>query len=293
MKLKLLIIATILMVVSCKKEEKTSISGFKYTIANDAPGENVKEGDYVYFRYLVKVNDSIVFNSVSQSPDIKFKVPKQEKKELKNAQPIVDVLHYMSKGDSLIVSQLIDDDIRKQIGIPSAKELKFHIVLNDIKTQEAYDADMKKEQEAINAKRAESAAMLPKIQELLKKTLADFKSGANKSQVITTGSGLKYVVHETGTGAKAQLGQVVSVQYYGTLMDGTMFDNSFERGQDIQFPLGQGQVIKGWEEAFGLLPVGTKATLIIPAELGYGATASGPIPANSVLAFYVEVVGVN
>ncbi|NOT37924.1 MAG: FKBP-type peptidyl-prolyl cis-trans isomerase [Saprospiraceae bacterium] len=144
----------------------------------------------------------------------------------------------------------------------------------------------------MEAKRAESAALLPAIQESIKKTIADYKSGANKSQIITTASGLKYIVHETGTGPKPQVGQVVSTKYYGTLMDGKMFDNSFERGQDLQFPLGQGQVIKGWDEGFALLPVGSKATFLIPSELGYGAAGSPPvIPANSELLFYVELVG--
>ncbi|MCC6815919.1 MAG: FKBP-type peptidyl-prolyl cis-trans isomerase [Saprospiraceae bacterium] len=293
MKFQLTILALFIMLVSCKKKESTTLSGFKYSIINDEAGANLKEGDYVYFRYIVKVNDSLVFNSSSQSSDIKFKLPKQEKKELKNAQPIVEVFYYLSKGDSAIVMQTIDDEIRKQIGIPDAKELVFHVVVTDIKDQAGYEADMKVEQEAINSKRAAGAAAVASIQENVKKTLADYKSGSNKSQIITTASGLKYIVHETGTGPKAQPGQVVSANYYGTLMDGTMFDNSFERGQDFQFPLGQGQVIKGWDEAFGLLPVGSKATLFIPSELGYGAAGSPPaIPENAELLFYVELLGV-
>ncbi len=293
MKLHLIIFVLFISIVACKKQEQLTMSGFKYSIINDQPGTNVKEGDYVYFRYIVMVNDSMVFNSQSQSPDIKFKLPKQEKKELKNAQPIVDAFYYLSKGDSAVVYQTIDEETRKQIGIPTANELKFCITLIDVKDQTAYEADMKVEQDAITAKRSAAAALLPQIQEMVKKNIADYKSGANKANLITTKSGLKYIVHETGTGPTASLGQIVSANYYGALLDGKMFDNSFERGQEIQFPLGQGQVIPGWDEAFGLLPVGSKATLFIPAELAYGAAGSPPaIPANSELLFYVEVGGV-
>ncbi|MEP7195624.1 MAG: FKBP-type peptidyl-prolyl cis-trans isomerase [Saprospiraceae bacterium] len=295
MKTKMLFIISSMLVclVACKTvSEKTSLSGFKYSILNDQAGDVAKEGDYVYFRYLVKVKDSLVFNSQSQSPVIKFKLPKQEKKELKNAQPVVEILYCLSKGDSGVIRQPIDDEIRKQIGIPDAKELAFFVTLTDIKDETAYQGDMKVEQDAVNAKVAESSALLPAIESQLKATLADYKSGKNKAQIITTASGLKYIVHETGKGEKAQAGQVVSVNYYGTLMDGTMFDNSFQRGQEFQFPIGQGQVIKGWDEGVALLPVGSKATLFIPFALGYGEAGSPPaIPAKADLAFYIEVNG--
>lgn len=296
MKIKIVLFLGLLALItySCKKaSEQTSLSGFKYTILNDQEGPLAKEGDYVYFRYTVKVKDSLVFNSQSQNPDIKFKLPKPEKKDPKNAQPIVELLYCLSKGDSAVIRQSIDDEVRKQIGIPDAQELVFYVTLTDVKDQAGYEADAKLEQEAMNAKLDAAKALLPPIQEQMKNTLADYKSGKNKSQVITTASGLKYIVHQTGTGAKAQTGQVVSVNYYGALMDGTMFDNSFERGQELQFPVGQQQVIAGWDEAFTLLPVGSKATLIIPYALAYGEAGNPPaIPAKADLAFYVELISI-
>lgn len=124
-------------------------------------------------------------------------------------------------------------------------------------------------------------------------TIEDFKSGKNKDQVITTASGLKYIVHTTGSGEKPEIGKLVSVNYYGSLMDGTRFDDSWSRGQEFSFPIGQGQVIKGWDEGVSLLPIGSKATFFIPYALAYGEAGSPPtIPAKSDLVFYVELNGV-
>jgi peptidylprolyl isomerase len=107
----------------------------------------------------------------------------------------------------------------------------------------------------------------------------------------TTPSGLKYIRMQEGKGDTPKAGANVSVHYTGYLMNGTKFDSSVDRGQPIQFPLGQGAVIKGWDEGIAMMKVGEKGKLIIPAELGYGAAGSGSlIPPNSVLVFDVELV---
>jgi peptidylprolyl isomerase len=109
---------------------------------------------------------------------------------------------------------------------------------------------------------------------------------------ITTPSGLKYVERQIGTGDVAQKGKTIAVHYVGTLEDGTKFDSSVDRGKPIDFKLGVGQVIKGWDEGLTDVKVGGKRKLIIPAELGYGNRAAGKIPANSTLIFEVELVAV-
>jgi len=103
-----------------------------------------------------------------------------------------------------------------------------------------------------------------------------------------------------GTGATAEAGQTVSVHYTGWLYDdsaadkrGTKFDSSLDRGQPFEFPLGAGRVIKGWDQGFAGMQVGGKRTLIIPAEMGYGARGAGnSIPPNATLLFDVEMLGV-
>lgn len=109
---------------------------------------------------------------------------------------------------------------------------------------------------------------------------------------ITTASGLKYVELKPGTGATPKPGQVITVHYTGTLENGTKFDSSRDRDQPFEFPIGAGQVIKGWDEGLSTMKVGGRRKLIIPPELGYGASGTGPIPPNSTLIFDVELLGV-
>ena len=109
--------------------------------------------------------------------------------------------------------------------------------------------------------------------------------------VIKKDSGLRMIVKENGSGDKPKSGQVVSVHYTGYLEDGNVFDSSFRRNQPFEFPVGQGRVIKGCDEAFIDMNVGSKRTLIIPPELGYGSRGAGAaIPPNSTLIFDVEIL---
>lgn len=113
----------------------------------------------------------------------------------------------------------------------------------------------------------------------------------DESQAVKTASGLKYVIVEKGKGELPKVGNNVTVHYHGLLTNGNKFDSSFDRKQPFQFALGRGQVIKGWDEGIALLPVGSKAVLIIPPDLGYGSRAMGDaIPANSTLVFHVELI---
>lgn len=127
------------------------------------------------------------------------------------------------------------------------------------------------------AERAESEAKLEKL-----------SAGFQK-----TDSGLRYQIIQKGNGAKAAKGKTVSVHYTGTLENGKTFDSSYPRKKPIEFPLGMGNVIEGWDEGIELLQVGDKARFVIPPYLGYGERgAGGVIPPNAVLIFDVELVDV-
>ena len=109
-----------------------------------------------------------------------------------------------------------------------------------------------------------------------------------------TQSGLRYKILQSGDGNKATKGANVSVHYKGQLLDGTVFDSSYKRKQPLEFSVGIGQVIAGWDEGILLLKVGDKARFVIPSNLAYGESgAGGVIPPNATLIFDVELMGIN
>ncbi|ACL55265.1 FKBP-type peptidyl-prolyl cis-trans isomerase [Methylobacterium nodulans] len=122
-------------------------------------------------------------------------------------------------------------------------------------------------------------------------------AAASSADFTTTPSGLKYKDDVVGTGPAPAAGQTVSVHYTGWLDEkgrkGKKFDSSVDRGQPLNFAVGTGQVIKGWDEGLSTMKVGGKRTLVIPPDLGYGARgAGGVIPPNATLIFDVELLGV-
>ena len=107
---------------------------------------------------------------------------------------------------------------------------------------------------------------------------------------ITTGVEKQELV--AGSGATAVAGDLVTVHYVGTLVDGKVFDSSRDRGTPFTFTLGAGEVIRGWDEGVAGMKIGGSRRLIIAPDFGYGDRAVGPIPANSILIFEVELLGV-
>ncbi len=131
-----------------------------------------------------------------------------------------------------------------------------------------------------------------KGQKNLEEGKAFLEKNGKKSGVQTTASGLQYEVITEGTGAKPLATDNVKVHYHGTLIDGTVFDSSVERGEPVEFPLNG--VIPGWTEGVQLMSVGSKYKMYIPSELGYGSRVpqGGPIQPNSVLIFEVELIDI-
>ncbi len=120
---------------------------------------------------------------------------------------------------------------------------------------------------------------------------AFLEANKKKEGVKTTASGLQYKVITEGTGQSPTAEDTVTVQYKGSLIDGTEFDSSFKRGQPATFPV-RG-VIKGWTEALQLMKVGSKWQIVLPPALAYGENGTGPIAPNAVLIFEVELVSID
>ncbi len=128
--------------------------------------------------------------------------------------------------------------------------------------------------------------------------MSDPSSAQSAARPVTTSSGLQIIDTKAGTGASPRQGQTAVVHYTGWLYEngakGKKFDSSVDRGQPFEFPVGQGRVIKGWDEGVATMKIGGKRTLIIPPALGYGAQGAGGgvIPPNATLIFDVELLGV-
>lgn len=151
-------------------------------------------------------------------------------------------------------------------------------------TKEETQQAMTKLQETAMKKQTEMA-------EVNKKKGAEFlEKNKTAEGVKTTASGLQYIVMKEGDGKTPTKDDTVKAHYKGTLIDGTQFDSSYDRGQPAEFPV-QG-VIPGWSEALQLMKVGSKYKLFIPPELAYGASGRPGIPANSVLIFEVELLDI-
>ncbi|PMR68061.1 FKBP-type peptidyl-prolyl cis-trans isomerase [Halomonas heilongjiangensis] len=154
--------------------------------------------------------------------------------------------------------------------------------------EEMAEALMRFQQEAMAAREAEA-------EQLAEANRADgeafLATNAEEEDVEVTESGLQYKVLESGDGASPGPESSVEVHYEGTLIDGTVFDSSYERGEPVSFRVGQ--VIEGWQEALQLMSVGDTWEIVIPAELAYGAQGQGPIGPHETLIFKVELLGVD
>lgn len=116
-------------------------------------------------------------------------------------------------------------------------------------------------------------------------------AGPNRAKLLSVANGLWIYFHERGTGPLPVPGQTISTHYHGCFDSGKVFDSSYERGQPLTFALGQGQVIRGWDEGFQRIPVGSIAAIILEPTYGYGAGGSPPvIPPDARLVFYVQLV---
>lgn len=153
-------------------------------------------------------------------------------------------------------------------------------------TADAIFRQLNQDLSKVEAQKAENEAL-----DNLEKGASFLEENGKKEGVVTTESGLQYEVISKGDGPTPADTSNVTVHYEGTLIDGEVFDSSYESGEPVSFALNG--VIPGWTEGLQLMPVGSTYKLYIPSNLGYGPRGTGPIPGNSVLIFKVELVSIN
>ena len=262
------------------KYSKSKTSGLSYVMHKSNKGPKLKLDDVVTLNLKYSTSkDSLVFDSWKMGKPIQLKIAKASFKG-----DLMDGLTLLTVGDSASFLINADSLFTKTFGAPrpafidSSSFLSFTVKIISTTT----DAALKAEELKLEKENA------MKENEVIAKYIADKQITPSKST-----SGLMYIISEPGTGEQAQAGKTVKVHYTGRLLDGTKFDSSLDRNEPIEFKLGQGMVIKGWDEGIALLKVGGKALLIIPSNLAYGSRgAGGVIPPFSPLTFEVELVSV-
>jgi FKBP-type peptidyl-prolyl cis-trans isomerase len=259
-------------------------NGAEYKIHKDVEGPTAKEGDIVTLHMILRNGkDSILRNTYTEGQPFQYRVSPSAFKGSAD-----DAFAFLSKGDSATFLVSVDSMFSKMgqpipPGIEAGSKLKFEVMITDMKTV----AELQKEQEEKRKMDEQAAAaQIQKDEEIISKYLADKKIKATRYA-----SGLYYQQVKAGSGAVPVTGDSVSVHYTGTLLDGTKFDSSLDRGEPITFPIGSGWVIKGWDEGVMKMKQGEKGRLFIPSGLAYGSNgAGGSIPPNAVLIFDVELV---
>ena len=295
MKHKLIyLLSGILLLAGCASQGRKlkTVSGYEYEIVRKgASTEAIPVNSYVFFNMSLMSGDSVLETTAKMGKPSVLNVM-EDNKNYGQLKPLVDLIATLHEGDSLIFYMPLDSFDNKPPMFDSLKgPLKYHVGLVDVMTQTEFEAYSDKMQQEQEAGRQVVRDRLPAIETTTKATYDAYKKGDLASQMQTTPKGVKYIIHEQGDGPKPVRGDQVTVHYYGMLdADARKFDTSFESGQPIQFQVGLGKVIPGWDDALMELNRGTKATLFIPSALAYGAGGSPPvIPENADLIFYVEL----
>lgn len=281
-----LTVGTGLFVTSCASQDwKSTENGLEYKIIKKGDGKTENQVGYIAeLNVIFKIGDSVIVNTLDLNNN--EPVP-QMMQEAAFPGDLPEGLLLMRAGDKWDFRILADTVVARtgQALPPFAKEGDYYF----------WEVEMVNlmSPEEMEQKRLEEEAEQIKIDdELLQKYFADNNIKAEK-----TASGLYYVIHEAGSGATPENGQMVSVNYTGMKMNGEKFDSNvdpaFNHVKPLQFTLGQGQVIRGWDEGIALLKRGEKATLYIPSSLAYGKQAPPAIGPDQVLIFDVELLDFN
>jgi FKBP-type peptidyl-prolyl cis-trans isomerase FkpA len=265
--------------------------GVQYIIFTHNAGDKIKQNDVITIDVIQKTDkDSVVSSTYTMGHPIKIQVqPSQALTDM------MDIFPLLAASDSALVKMPSDSVFKgheesRPAFFPKGSYINFYMKVQKIQSLNDAIAERNADIEKVKSQEGADAA----------KYIAD-----NKLVVKTTPSGLKYVIIKTALKPKPLTGDTVSVNYTGKLTSGQVFDSSVEAvaktsGLDqpgrtyepIKFPVGTGQVIKGWDEGLLLLHEGEKAIFIIPSALAYGNEGSGPIPPASTLVFDVELVSV-
>ena len=257
-------------------------SGLFFNKIKKGTGRRVKEGMFLTFDFEIrKLDGNLIYSSIEASRPGSFEYGKRF-----DTEGLMQAMGMMRQGDEaemLIPSALAFKEAGRQGMIEPYTPLHYFVRLTGVKTKA--ENDLEKEAKRKNDEAQKTALKLQEAS-VLAKYIAD-----NEITIEPTSTGLYFISTLEGEGEQAKAGDKVKVHYTGTLLDGTKFDSSVDRNQPFEFVLGQGQVIKGWDEGIAMMKVGGKATFILPSSIAYGERQAGAvIKPYSPLKFDVELI---
>ncbi|WP_428655562.1 FKBP-type peptidyl-prolyl cis-trans isomerase [Runella sp.] len=272
------------LLAACNNRVSVSDTGLKYQI-HDQKGEGRKPkiGDIMTVQLVLKNSrDSVLRNTYKEGRPLQVMLQTPPFKG-----SFEEGLAMLSKGDSASFFVSADSLFTRMMqplpaGIAKGTDIQFTVKVIEVQNEQEFQ-------------KGQAAAREGQVKADAK--IIDAYVAKNSLKTVETPSGLNYVIVKEGDGVKPVAGNMVSVHYVGKLLDGKEFDSSYKNpqsgGKPVDFPIGQGMVIPGWEEGIMNMRKGGKSTFIIPSSLAYGEAGSpGTIPPNSVLVFEVELVDV-
>lgn len=285
---------------SCGGGFKQADGGLLYNIHTDKSGATIKTGDFIMMNLTVKTEgDSVLFSTYDIGRPVPNVMPKETKKG-----DITAGIQLLSEGDSATIKMNIDSVFQK--GAPRPPQMKGKYIVYNVKIEKVIPRGSLSEQ-VFNGRideymKGEAKKLKDGEPALIKKYVAD-----KNIKATTTPSGLQYEITKQGSGAKVMAGDTAVVDYTGKLLSGKTFDSSIKADavagklnidprrvfEPIRIPVGEGRVIRGWDEGLMLLNKGAEATLVIPSALAWGEQGAQPmIPPFAPVMFTVKVVDI-
>ncbi len=260
-------------------------SGLYYMEKVKGKGKKPAVGDIAKVHFVVSdIDGKVFFSSFNQGEPMRVEIGKPFDND--GATEAINLMSVGTEASIIVPSHLAFGAQGRPPMVQPFSTLLYDLKMESFQTKAEYEKE--KEAERLKAEKEKEKAKAEEGKKLL-----DYISH-NKISAKPTSSGLYYIETQKGEGANPVAGQKVKVHYTGTLLDGTKFDSSVDRGQPFEFVLGQGQVIRGWDEGIALMKKGGKARLIIPSNIAYGENGRMPtIPPSATLIFEVELIDFN
>lgn len=275
-----LLLISLLSACGSDADYRTTPGGYKYVVHIENGGETPSFGDIVYYRSIIRTEDTVFYQTGKSNLIERARIPEADDPGVKRMNHVLDALMQMSKGDSVTLYFPMDSMEYVPPAYKNVKQLIYELAMIDFESEEKTVREQVKRMDPVR----ESTVAF--FQEYVRGELDD--------ELSTTDSGIKYLIHNEGSGLKPNEGQKVFIDFLALDLSGRAFDNSYQRSVPFFVRWGDPRLLPGWTEALSLLSKGGDGTFIIPAQLAYGATGNKTlgVPENMDILVYFEMVDI-